>query len=230
MVVAVDYRLAPEHKFPAAVVDCYAATCWVAAHASELGIDPRRLAVGGDSAGGNLAAVIALQSRDEAGSRIALQATVLPGDRPFLLRDGVVSREFADQYGLTRATMEWFRDHYLARSEDGRSSHARHPFASPTCEGCRRHHYYGANATHCGMKPRPTPSDCGKRACRSEATRYPGDGSSVFLPERARYPAGPRGDCRGSCSGGSLRRGVTPGDQGRPRIRGCDTGSARYVQ
>ncbi len=123
VVIAVDYRLAPEHKFPAAVIDCYAATCWVAAHATELGIDPHRIAVGGDSAGGNLAAVMALQSRDEGGPPIALQVMVYPVT-DLSSFDTPSYKEFADGYFLTAAEMVWFRDHYLARPEDARCSHA----------------------------------------------------------------------------------------------------------
>jgi acetyl esterase len=110
-VVAVDYRLAPEHKFPAAVDDAWAATRWVVAHAAELGVDGRRLAVGGDSAGGNLAAVVALMARDAGGPAIALQVLVYP-----VTDVGAESKsysDFAEGYMLTRDSMRWFTNHYL---------------------------------------------------------------------------------------------------------------------
>jgi acetyl esterase len=128
VVIAVDYRLAPEHKFPAAVVDCYAATVWVAANADRLGVDRNRIAVGGDSAGGNLGAVVSLKSRDENGPAIALQAMVYPvTDLSSFATPSY--QEFADGYQLTKAEMEWFRDHYLRSAED-----ASHPYASPLLE------------------------------------------------------------------------------------------------
>jgi len=125
VVVAVDYRLSPEYKFPAAVDDCYAATRWVAANAARLRVDARRIAVGGDSAGGNLSTVMCLKSRHEGGPALALQVLVYPVtnlasfDTPSYL-------EFAEGYYLTRAEMEWFRSHYLVRIED-----AQNPYASP---------------------------------------------------------------------------------------------------
>ncbi|MGH7277257.1 MAG: alpha/beta hydrolase, partial [Candidatus Rokuibacteriota bacterium] len=115
-VVAVDYRLAPEHKFPAAIDDAWAATRWVAAHAAELGIDAGRLAVGGDSAGGNLAAVVALLARDQGGPSIALQALIYP-----VTDVGAESpsySDFAEGFMLTRASMRWFTAHYLAARPD----------------------------------------------------------------------------------------------------------------
>ena len=115
-VIAVDYRVAPEHKFPAAVDDAWAATRWIAAHAGDLGIDADRLAVGGDSAGGNLAAVVALLARDAGGPRIGLQILIYP-----VTDLGSESRSYADLaegYMLTRDSMRWFRAQYLTKEED----------------------------------------------------------------------------------------------------------------
>jgi len=123
VVVAVDYRLAPEHKFPAAVIDSYAATAWVSSNAEKLGIDPKRLSVGGDSAGGNLAAVVALKSRDEDGPAIALQVMVYPVT-DLSSFDTPSYREFGEDHYLTRSEMEWFRGHYLRNMEDARDPHA----------------------------------------------------------------------------------------------------------
>jgi len=125
VVVAVDYRLSPEYKFPAAVEDCYAATGWVAANAARLAVDPRRIAVGGDSAGGNLSTVMCLKSRDEGGPSLGLQVLVYPVTN-LASFDTPSYREFAEGYYLTRTEMEWFRGHYLARTEDAHS-----PYASP---------------------------------------------------------------------------------------------------
>ena len=113
------------HKFPAAVVDSYAATVWVASHADQLGIDPGRISVGGDSAGGNLAAVVARKSRDEQGPAIVLQALVYPVTDLTSFATSSYA-EFAEDHYLTKAAMEWFRQHYLPGMED-----AAHPDASP---------------------------------------------------------------------------------------------------
>jgi len=125
VVVAVDYRLAPEHKFPAAVDDSYAATKWVAANAERLGIDAHRIAVGGDSAGGNLATVIALRCRDAGGPALAAQVLIYPVTDVSTFETGS-HRELAEGYFLTRAAMEWFTGHYLASAD-----HKRHPEVSP---------------------------------------------------------------------------------------------------
>ena len=124
VLVSVDYRLAPEHRFPAAHDDCYAATVWAAEHAAELGADAGKLAVGGDSAGGNLAAVVSLRARDEGGPAIRFQLLVYPvTDRNF---ETASYRDNADGYLLTRDGMIWFWDHYLGPDGDGA-----HPHASP---------------------------------------------------------------------------------------------------
>ncbi|MEU9024884.1 alpha/beta hydrolase [Actinomadura sp. NPDC048394] len=107
VVVSVDYRLAPENPFPAAAEDAYAAVQWVAAHGAQINADPSRIAVGGESAGGNLAAVAALKARDLGGPDLALQVLVSPVlGHP---EDGRASyAEFAEGYFLTKASMEWF--------------------------------------------------------------------------------------------------------------------------
>jgi acetyl esterase len=110
-VVSVDYRLAPEHKFPAAVDDAWAATRWTVAHAGELGIDAGRLAVGGDSAGGNLAAVVALLARDQRAPVIGLQILLYPVTD--LAAETRSYRDFAEGYLLTLDGMRWFGAHYL---------------------------------------------------------------------------------------------------------------------
>jgi acetyl esterase len=123
-VASVDYRLAPEAPFPAAPEDCYAATRHLAGHAAELGADPARVAVAGDSAGGNLAAVVAQLARARGGPRLVHQLLVYPvTDHSF---DTVSYRENAQGYLLSRDLMKWFWRHYLARPEDGAS-----PLASP---------------------------------------------------------------------------------------------------
>ena len=125
VVVSVDYRLAPEHKFPAALDDCLFATRWAAQHAAELGADGRRVAIAGDSAGGNLAAAVALRMRDEGGPALRGQLLIYPVTDYHT--PGTPSyRENAEGYGLTRDTMIWFWNHYLDEPE-----HASHPYASP---------------------------------------------------------------------------------------------------
>ncbi len=125
VVISVDYRLAPEHKFPAAVEDSYAVTLWVAANAGRLGIDAARIGVGGDSAGGNLATVVTMRCRDAGGPALASQLLIYPVTDVSSFETGS-HRELSDGYFLTRAAMEWFTNHYL-----GSADLARHPEASP---------------------------------------------------------------------------------------------------
>lgn len=123
-VVSVDYRLAPENKFPAGLEDAYAATNWVWEQAAEIGLDARRIAVAGDSAGGNLAAAVALLARDRGGPPLAFQLLMYAVlDYNF---DTPSYRENATGYHLTRAAMIWSWGHYLQSELDGLS-----PYASP---------------------------------------------------------------------------------------------------
>ncbi len=124
IVVAVYYRLSPEHKFPAAPEDCYAATLWVARNCDNFNGDASRLAIGGTSAGGNLAAVVGHLARDRGGPKLIFQLLVVPttdftADTPSLKENG-------EGYLLTREDIEWFKGHYLKNEEDKIN-----PLASP---------------------------------------------------------------------------------------------------
>jgi acetyl esterase len=122
--VSVDYRLAPEAKFPAAAEYCYAATLWVADNAASLGCDPKRIAVAGTSAGANLAAVVPLMAKDQGAPAIAFEVLVYP------ITDGGMNtrsyRENAEGYFLTAASMAWFWEQYINDDKD-----RVHPYAAP---------------------------------------------------------------------------------------------------
>ncbi|MCX7892840.1 MAG: alpha/beta hydrolase [Burkholderiales bacterium] len=127
-VVSVDYRLAPEHRFPAAFDDAVAAVRWVATEGAKLGIDRARVAVGGDSAGGNLAAAAAIAARDAGGPPLAMQVLVYP--TVDMAYETPSSYEYGEGYLLTRDTILWFRANYLRGEHDvgdWRASPARAP-------------------------------------------------------------------------------------------------------
>lgn len=126
IVISVDYRLAPEHKFPAAVEDAIAATQWVADNARKLGIDPERISVGGDSAGGNLSAVVTIHARDHGGPMLAGQVLIYPATDFSMSYPSHSEPETSIL--LTHSVIRWFRDHYLGGAQaehDWRASPAR---------------------------------------------------------------------------------------------------------
>jgi acetyl esterase/lipase len=135
VVISVGYRLAPEHPFPAATDDGFAAVSWVSSHAADLGIDPTLIAVGGDSAGGNLAAVVALRARDAGGPALAFQLLVYP-QVDFMDSTSGSMREYGEGHFLDRPTMAYFADQYLPAGIDRRQ-----PWVSPS------------NATLTGLPP-----------------------------------------------------------------------------
>lgn len=124
IVMSVDYRLAPETKFPGPADDCYAATQWAVQHAAQINGDPDRIAVGGDSAGGNLAAAVSLMARDRRGPALVFQLLVYPVTQ----RDYTTSsyQSYADGYLLSRDSMQWYWDHYLHSPAE-----ACNPYAAP---------------------------------------------------------------------------------------------------
>lgn len=124
VIVSVDYRLAPEHKFPAAAEDAYAAAKWAVDHTLEIGGRPSRVAIAGESAGGNLAAAVCLMAKDRGGPPLLFQVLIYPvmdygSNTPSY-------RENAEGYFLTRSSMDWYWGHYLKAPEDGSD-----PYASP---------------------------------------------------------------------------------------------------
>jgi len=133
-VLSIDYRMAPEDKFPASVDDSYAALVWAHENAEKLGIDPTKIAVGGDSAGGNLAAVVALMARDQGGPELCLQVLIYP------LVDyrckGKSYEQFGKGYGILEAdTMVWFQQHYLGRSKKNFNDWRASPLLADSHEG-----------------------------------------------------------------------------------------------
>jgi acetyl esterase len=123
VIISINYQKAPEHPFPAPFDDCYAGLLWAISHAAELGIDPKRIGVGGDSAGGNLAAAVALRARDE-NVALSYQLLVYPClDRDFTTKSYI---EAATDYGLTTQAMEWFWNQYLQGDQ-----HNSNPYAAP---------------------------------------------------------------------------------------------------
>lgn len=124
VVVSVGYRLAPEDPFPAAVDDCYTAVKWAADHAAEFGADSQRIAIAGDSAGGNLAAAMALMVRDKGGPKLSAQVLVYPPLHNNLASKSM--RENNDPMFFNAQSSAWFWNHYLATPADGDS-----PYASP---------------------------------------------------------------------------------------------------
>ena len=131
VVATVEYRLAPEHRFPTAPEDCYAALLWTVSRADRFDIDPARVAVGGESAGGNLAAVVALMARDRGGPQLALQMLEVPvTDISRGANDHPSVALFGEGYGLDRADMDSFTNDYLGDPAAGSD-----PYASPLLAG-----------------------------------------------------------------------------------------------
>ncbi len=116
IVISVGYRLAPEHKFPKPLHDCYDATVWAAEHAASLNADSDRIVVMGDSAGGNLASAVCMMSRDLGGPQILHQVLIYPCTDGRLIQPSV--DQFGEGYLLTKKMMRWFLDHYMSKPED----------------------------------------------------------------------------------------------------------------
>ncbi len=126
VVASVDYRLAPEHRFPKPLEDCYAATQWIAAHAAQYGGNPQALIIGGESAGGNLATAVALRARDCQGPTLQAQLLIYPIISADLKAEAY--ENCPDRYFLTKESMQFFWSMYLPSGD-----YAKDPYASPDC-------------------------------------------------------------------------------------------------
>jgi acetyl esterase len=177
VVLSVDYRLAPEHRFPAAVDDAFAALRWAAAHARELGADPSRLVVAGDSAGGGLAAAAALRARDEHGPRLRAQL-IFYASCNYPSVKTASAREFAAGPILTEAAIDYFWAQYLR--DPAREQH--HPWASPIRA---RHHRDLPPAFVASAELEPTRDDCEAYASKLAA--------AGVITECRRYAGAPHG-------------------------------------
>jgi len=157
IVVSVDYRLAPEHPFPASGEDCIAAMNWCAANTAVLGGDANRLAIGGDSAGGNLSAVCARAARDAGGPDLRLQLLIYPALAP--RRDSESHSAFGEGYVLTRDNIEWFMEQYTGGSEPVNDPHFAPPLPPITAARPERKSSLPAMIL-CGTRawPMPRPS------------------------------------------------------------------------
>lgn len=163
-VLSVDYRLAPEHKAPAAAQDCLAAYLWAVEHAGDLGVAPDRIAVGGDSAGGNLAAVVAQQARDTGAQLPLLQFLIYPAV-DFTVRRP--SRDlFAEGFFLTKAAMDGFESHYLDGSDVDKADPKCHRFWPRTWRGCRRRLSRRRDLIRYATRATNMPRSCGPPECR----------------------------------------------------------------
>lgn len=163
-VLSVDYRLAPEHKAPAAVDDCFAAYRWALGHAAELGADPARIGVGGDSAGGNLAALVALHSRDEGIAQPVLQVLLYP---VVDLAEGTRSRKlFSDGFFLSKRDRDWFTDLYLGAASSAPTMREYRRCEPPISPAWRRPWCSRRDSIPCVTRATPTPRRCARPASR----------------------------------------------------------------
>ena len=163
--VSVDYRRPPEHPFPAGLEDCYAVTRWVTEYADAFDGDPDRIAVGGESAGGNLAAAVSLLARDRDGPSLDHQILLYPVLDRDLERQSYVEK--GEDYNLTTSSMEWYWDHYLVNEVD-----AKNPYAAPL------------QVRDLSDLPRATVVTCGFDPLHDEGVRYAERLDSVDVPVR----------------------------------------------
>ena len=163
-VLSVDYRLAPEHPFPTPVEDAVAAFAWAHENAAELGADPERMAVGGDSAGGNLSTALCLQNRDAGNPQPAMQLLLYPVTDAV---GGQQSRDtFAEGFLLTRKDMEWFENHYIPDGIDDDDPRASMMRAARRLRPAPRLRRHLPASTRCATRARSTRRGCARPACR----------------------------------------------------------------